>query len=328
MAEGILILYVMVFAITLAATALLNKILIPFLRGKASQPIYKDGPKWHISKSGTPTMGGLSFLISTVFVLSIPSVYLFAVKDNTSALSLLICLGYAIMNSVIGVIDDSVKLKRKENLGLKPFEKLVLQFLTAILFLVSRYIFLGSETILCFASYTFDLGILYYPLAIIILLGITNCANLTDGIDGLASSVAFAAGTVLFYISYSLNPEVGFISSAVMGSAIGFLFFNIHPAKIFMGDTGSLFLGSVLVSCAFAMNNMLIIIPICAVYVIEGISVILQVFVYKLTKKRLFKMAPIHHHLEKCGWDENKICLSALLLTLITSLVSFLAYTK
>ena len=150
-------------------------------------------------------------------------------------------------------------------------------------------------------------------------MGITNCANLTDGIDGLASSVAFAIGISLFYFSFGISENGSFISAALMGGAIGFLIFNLHPAKVFMGDTGSLFFGSLIAALAFELKSPWIAVVSGGVYVIEGISVILQVAFYKMTKKRLFKMAPIHHHLEKCGWDENKICITAIILTLIFS---------
>ena len=165
---------------------------------------------------------------------------------------------------------------------------------------------------------------IYYFLSIIILVGITNCANLTDGIDGLATSVAFAIGLSVFYISYSRSDAASFISASLIGATVAFLIFNIHPAKVFMGDTGSLFLGALVASLAFELKNPFIAITTGAVYVIEGVSVILQVIYYKATKKRLFKMAPIHHHLEKCGWDENKICLVAIALTLLFSVPSLL----
>ena len=157
-------------------------------------------------------------------------------------------------------------------------------------------------------------------------MGITNCANLTDGIDGLASGVAFAIGVSLFYISYNLCYEVCFIAGAIMGGASAFLIFNLHPAKIFMGDTGSLFFGALIASAAIAMGNPLIIIFIGGIYVIEGLSVIIQVIVFKLTGKRVFKMSPVHHHFERCGWSENKICIAAIILTFIFSVPAFIVY--
>jgi phospho-N-acetylmuramoyl-pentapeptide-transferase len=163
-----------------------------------------------------------------------------------------------------------------------------------------------------------DLGIFYYPLSLVLLLGIVNCANLTDGIDGLASSVALTIGSIFLLVS-SINIDVSILSSALIGGTLGFLLFNAHPARIFMGDTGSLFLGALAVCLAFSIGNPMIIILIGGVYVIEGISVILQVAVYKATQKRVFKMAPLHHHLEKCGMEESRICTLAVLVTLILS---------
>ena len=154
----------------------------------------------------------------------------------------------------------------------------------------------------------------------------SNSTNLTDGIDGLSSSVAFGIGVSLFYISAALSPETSVIASIIIGATVGFLVFNIHPAKIFMGDTGSLFLGAIVTACAFNLGNPLLIIFIAGVYVIEGFSVVLQVSYYKLTHKRIFKMAPLHHHLEKCGWSENKICIAGILLTFILSLPAYIFY--
>ena len=164
------------------------------------------------------------------------------------------------------------------------------------------------------------------PLGTVILLGITNCANLTDGIDGLASGVGFAVGISLFYISCALCKEVSFISASIIGATAGFLVFNLHPAKIFMGDTGSLFLGALGASSAFALGNPLVIIFIGGIYCLEGLSVIIQVAVFKLTKKRVFRMAPLHHHLEKVGWSENRICIVAIILTFIFSIPAFVFY--
>ena len=167
---------------------------------------------------------------------------------------------------------------------------------------------------------------LYYLLSAILLVGIINFANLTDGIDGLASSVAFAIGVSLLFISAALNPEVALSGAMIIGATLGFLIFNIHPAKIFMGDTGSLFLGAMIASSGFMLNSPLTVIPISIVYVIEGASVILQVLSYKLFKKRIFKMSPIHHHLEKCGWTENRICIVGILITFLFSISAYVFY--
>ena len=318
------LLYVIVFLFTFTATVLCARLLIPCLKRRAEQPIYEDGPKWHISKSGTPTMGGLSFLIAILLSLVLCSLYLHVCKDTKGSVSLLVCAAYALMNALIGIIDDLTKLRHKKNAGLTPRAKLILQFAASNIFLIARRSLLNDGTEISFSFGNIDLGIIYYFLSIIILVGITNCANLTDGIDGLATSVAFAIGLSVFYISYSRSDAASFISASLIGATVAFLIFNIHPAKVFMGDTGSLFLGALVASLAFELKNPFIAITTGAVYVIEGVSVILQVTCYKATKKRLFKMAPIHHHLEKCGWDENKICLVAIALTLLFSVPSLL----
>lgn len=319
---------VVTLAFSTLITVLIESRLIPYLSGRAAQPIYADGPSWHISKSGTPTMGGLAFLVAIGVSLSLGCVYLFLTSGlSASVIAVMISLLFSVGNSLIGIFDDLMKLKRKQNAGLTPMQKLILQFLLAVLFLMARAYFFDDTTTINLSFATFDIGLFYYPLAIILLLGIVNCANLSDGIDGLSSSVSLSIGAVFFIIGLigSLT-ETSIIASALIGGAIGFLIFNRHPARIFMGDTGSLFLGALAASLAFTVNNPFIIIMIGGVYVIEGISVILQVIYYKLTKKRLFKMAPIHHHLEKCGYSENKICLLAIITTLVLSALSPLIF--
>lgn len=318
------LLYVFVFLFTLTATVLIARLVIPFLKKRAEQPIYEDGPKWHMSKAGTPTMGGISFLIAISISLFLSSLYLRLANDDRASTSVLICAVYAILNASVGIIDDITKLKHKKNAGLTPRAKLILQFVISSSFLISRKLFLGEGTTISSRFGEIDLGIIYYFLSLIILVGITNCANLTDGIDGLATSVAFAIGVSMLYFSYMRVESASFISASLIGATVAFLIFNIHPAKIFMGDTGSLFLGSLAASLAFELKNPMIALINGGVYVIEGVSVILQVFCFKAFKRRLFKMAPIHHHLEKCGWDENKICVLAIVLTLLFSIPVFL----
>lgn len=318
-------LYILVFVFSLLITAFTEKRLIPKLAKRAKQPIYTEGPKWHMKKSGTPTMGGLAFLIAFLSVTAISALLLMR-TSRYSALSILISLIYCLLNGLIGILDDSKKLKHKENQGLTPKEKLLLQLLFAILFIIARRFILNDTPKLQFSFGYIDIGFFYYPLALITLLGIINFANLTDGIDGLASSVSFAVGVSLFYISVSRSTEASVISAALIGISVGFLIFNLYPAKIFMGDTGSLFLGAIIASMAFMLKNAVIIFFIAGVYVLEGLSVVIQVIGYKLTKKRVFKMAPLHHHLEKSGWSENKICIVAMMLTFIFSIPAYLLY--
>ena len=300
--------------------------LIPFLTSRAKQPIYEDGPKWHLSKSGTPTMGGVAFLIAISAAILFSGIALARAENKEDLLTLLLCQVYAILNATIGILDDLKKLKLNRNKGLSAKAKFSLQLILAIIFLIARSLLVTNPTTITFSFGSFDLNFLYYPIALIILLGIINCANLTDGIDGLATSVSFAIGVSLLYISSAFNTETSVLASAIIGASVGFLFFNLHPAKIFMGDTGSLYLGALISSGAFMLKNPLIIIFIAGVYVLEGCSVILQVMFFKITKRRLFKMAPIHHHLEQCGWSENRICIVAILLSLIFAIPAYIFY--
>ena len=304
-------------------TVLIEKPLISVLSSRAKQPIYKDGPSWHLSKQGTPTMGGLAFVLSSAIALIVLSFFLINSGKKDVLISIVISISFCLCNAFIGVVDDLTKLKRKENAGLTPIQKLVFQAIFAVIFLMARRHFLGDTTTLDFLLFKADIGFLYYPMAIILLLGIINCANLTDGIDGLSSSVALTVGAVFLFIGAG-NLESSLLSVILIGGTIGFLLFNAHPAKIFMGDTGSLFLGALSVCLAFSIGKPLTIILIGGVYVIEGISVIIQVAVYKTTKKRLFKMAPLHHHLEKCGIEESRICAVAVAVTLVLSAITLL----
>ena len=319
-------LYMLIFAATFTITVIAERLLIPFLKRKAEQPIYADGPSWHVSKSGTPTMGGLAFLIAITISLTVAIIYISYRGEVDYSLSLILCTAYAVLNAGVGILDDCKKLMRKKNDGLTPLQKIALQSLLAILFLCTRYLMLGDEAVLRFSFGTVEIGAWYYPLAFIVLIGITNCANLTDGIDGLATGVAFSISASLFLVSCALSLDASLISSAVMGAAVAFLLFNVHPARIFMGDTGSLFLGAILSACAIALGNPLIVSVLGGVYVIEGASVIIQVAVYKLTRKRLFRMAPLHHHLEKLGWSENRICIAAIIITLLLAIPVYIFY--
>ena len=314
------------FLATFLVTVLAERTLIPLLKKSAEQPIYEGGPKWHLSKSGTPTMGGLAFLIAITLSSSIATIYLSYTEKLSEALSLLGCLVYAILNALIGMLDDYTKLKSRKNAGLTPKQKLALQSLAAAALLAYNYFVLKRPATLSFSFGSLEPGLLYYPIAFLTLVGITNCANLTDGIDGLASGVAFAIGASSFFISCALCTDVAVISSGIMGATVAFLIFNIHPARIFMGDTGSLFLGALIAASGIAMGNPLITLILGGIYCIEGASVILQVVWYKASHKRLFRMAPLHHHMEKLGWSENRICIVAMIITLLFAIPAYLVY--
>ena len=319
--NNLLSIYAFAFIFSLTLTVILEYKLIPYLRKRARQPIYEDGPSWHSAKSGTPTMGGLGFVVGILLpLLLLSALFIDSGYENAGFSILLVCL-YSALNSIVGIIDDLCKLRKKENAGLTPTQKLIFQFLLSGLFLFFRLFVFGDDTAINLGFGVFDLGLLYYPVTVLLLVGITNFANLTDGIDGLASSVALSIGAGIFFLTAYRSPDCSIISSALIGGALGFLFFNIYPAKIFMGDTGSLFFGAITVSSLFSVGLPQLILVLGAVYIIEGLSVIIQVLFFKLTGKRIFKMAPLHHHLERCGWSETKICMAAILLTLTMSIV-------
>lgn len=310
--------------LSFALTFFTERYLITFLKKRAAQPIYESGPSWHIKKSGTPTMGGVAFLAPIVFCLIISLAFNCLYPHNYSCVSLIISCLFIIGNSLIGFFDDLTKLIRQDNGGFSPLQKLILQLLLTVVFLIARSRFLGANTEVRLFGGSINLGFFYYPISIFLILGIVNCANLTDGIDGLASVTALTVGLSFLCLSAVGLLDSGVISIISVGISTAFLFFNMHPAKIFMGDTGSLLLGAMAVCSAYSLNNPLILIPICSVYVIEGFSVVMQVIFFKATGRRIFIMSPIHHHLEKCGMSENKICIIAILLSLLVSAVTLL----
>ncbi len=322
-----ILLYLAAFICTFCLTALVMRWMLPRLKRSAAQPIYTDGPKWHSSKSGTPTMGGISFLLAIDLVLLLFSLMLFKNGGTTRGWLLVAGVAFATLNGAVGIADDLKKLKRRENKGLSAIQKILLQaVLSAAYMLALGFIGIDAGNPV-FSFGQIRLGLLYYPLALLILLGITNCANLTDGLDGLASCTAFGIGAVLLLLSHAIFPDLSLAGAALMGGTAGFLVYNLNPARVFMGDTGSLYLGALVAACAFASGNMLLAVVLGAVYVIEGCSVIIQVAAFKLTGRRVFKMAPIHHHLEKCGWSENAVCILALLITLAAGLAAVLLFS-
>jgi len=323
MTDTNLIIYLFAFAFSFIFTAAAEKRLIPRLSIYAKQPIYKEGPAWHEKKSGTPTMGGLAFLLTGTFVLCITVLFFYQKGDYDSATSVLLILAYALTSGLIGIFDDLKKLKRHENAGLSPRQKLLLQSLAAVGFLFLRWFFLGDLPRLYFSFGVYDIGYIYYPLAFLMLLGSVNCANLTDGVDGLASGVAFAIGASLFYMTYSAYPAVCAVSASLVGLTLGFLCFNLNPARIFMGDTGSLYFGGIVSAAVITLGNPLLMLFLGAVYLIEGLSVIIQVISYKLRKKRVFLMAPLHHHLERRGASENRIVIIFMFITFVSSLFGY-----
>ena len=319
-------LFLLTFAITLVLTVTLIRILLPILKRRhIGQKILEIGPAWHRPKEGTPTMGGIAFVPAAFLALLIAGALLATKLPSLFWRPLLFTLLYALCNAAIGLIDDMTKFQRAQNEGLTPSQKLILQISLSVLYLtlLRIYGYIDTSLYIPYLDTVWELGYLFYPLAIILAVGMVNCVNLSDGIDGLAATTALIyAAFFAIAATFLREPTAMLLATAMMGACLGFLFFNRHPARLFMGDTGSLFLGAMAVGCGFLIGNPVLVIVAGAIYVFEGICVLLQVFYYKLTKKRLFLMAPFHHHLEKCGYSENKIVLIFALLSVLAAAIA------
>ena len=315
--------YLIPFFVSLAVTVLMGFILIPRLRIlKFGQQILEDGPAWHKSKAGTPTMGGIMFITGVL----ISSVIALLVDFDIKYLSMLVvALGFG----VIGFVDDYVKVVKHRNLGLTASQKFILQSVLAIVYvLILKYSGdLSSEIIIPFTSKTLSMPWwLYVVFILFVVTGTVNAVNLTDGLDGLATSITIAV-SLFFAVAGIIFAEsaAGYFSAAVLGGCIGFLFFNHYPAKVFMGDTGSLFLGGAISVIAVGLKMPLILVIAGFVYLFETLSVIIQVTYFKKTGKRVFKMTPIHHHFEKCGWREKKIVAVFTAVTAVLCVIAFVS---
>ena len=292
--------------VSVALSGLLGYLLLPILRAlKVGQSIREIGPIWHNYKAGTPMMGGLMFIFAAIIVLlcNIPFM-----QDYTVffVLILSLCFGF------IGFLDDYAKLKKKQNEGLTSIQKFLLQMAVSALFLYILYRSGSMSTALYIPFFNVSIElhpIMYIFFAVFVMVGCDNAVNLTDGVDGLSSSVTLPVMVFFTAASVALGRyDLALLPASLVGGLIAYLFYNWHPAKVFMGDTGSLFLGGVVCAMSFALDMPLILILVGFVYICETLSVILQVGYFKLTHgKRLFKMSPIHHHFEKCGWKEEKI---------------------
>ena len=312
--------------VSFVVTALVGgKVILPALRRlKAGQAIREEGPKWHMTKSGTPTMGGLMFMLGILVAIVVAGWEGMMLVGDFSHLYVYL---FALVFGVIGFLDDYEKVKKKQNLGLTALQKFALQLAAAVAFLMlMRYEGLLSPNLyIPFINVSLPLNWpLYMVFAAFVVVGTVNAVNLTDGLDGLATSVTLPVA--LFYTVVSVwwgYTQLGIVSAAMVGGLVAFLLFNAHPAKTFMGDTGSLFLGGAIAGLAFAFDMPLVLLPIGIVYICETLSVILQVGYFKLTHgKRLFKMAPIHHHFEMCGWNEVKV---VTVFTIVSALFCVLA---
>ena len=300
-----------ILIITLVGAVLsgvLGRLLLPVLRAlKAGQSIRELGPTWHNNKAGTPMMGGLMFIFSAIICLLI---LIPTMTDYTVFYALIpaLCFGF------IGFLDDFTKIKFKRNLGLTSIQKAALQLIVSVLYLYLLYKegSLSCNLYIPFVNVSLQIHpMVYIFFAMFVMVGCVNAVNLTDGVDGLCSSVTIPV--MLFFAAAAVAMgkfDLALLPAALVGALIAYLFYNWHPAKVFMGDTGSLFLGGAVCALAFALDMPLILILVGFVYICETMSVILQVGYFKLTHgKRLFKMSPIHHHFEMCGWKEEKVVL-------------------
>ncbi|HEY3416962.1 MAG TPA: phospho-N-acetylmuramoyl-pentapeptide-transferase [Armatimonadota bacterium] len=323
--------YILLAAMLLSflVTFLLSFPVIAYLRAKKlGQQIREEGPQRHLNKAGTPTMGGVVILVG-LFAGTVGSWYFFPKQFWFSVLLLALFVAMA----AIGSIDDWGKIKRGRSLGLRAREKLILQFIVSSLFVAGLVLGLDNGTTIGipFLRHDIQLGWWYWPLAILYLAGISNAVNLTDGLDGLAAGTSMASSFALAGVAWYLRAgqamaqgEAVATFAACLGAAcFAFLWFNQHPAKVFMGDTGSLAIGAALAGTALILKQEVLLLLIGFVFVIEISSVIIQVIVFKLTGKRVFRMSPFHHHLELSGWSEPKIVQSAWLLGILLAFGGF-----
>ncbi|OKZ66015.1 MAG: phospho-N-acetylmuramoyl-pentapeptide-transferase [Clostridium sp. 28_12] len=311
--------------LSFAITIVLGFIIVPILKKlKVGQIERDDGPESHLKKQGTPTMGGIIIMLG-IGIVTIAAYIYYRTVDVELARNLLPILGLTIGFGAIGFIDDFKKLVLKNTKGLKPSLKMLGLLIISVVYIIYliKGLNLGTDTYIPILKEYVNIPIYaYIPFAILVILATTNAVNLTDGIDGLSSSVCTIIITCLTIIATTLGvKEIVIFGAIVIGAVLGFLMFNIHPAKVFMGDTGSLFLGGVISGIALYLKMPLILLLIALIPVIETLSVIIQVTYFKKTGKRVFKMAPIHHHLELSGWRENQVVMLFSVITLIVCVV-------
>lgn len=286
---------------------------------KFGQTVRDDGPQTHLQKNGTPTMGGVIMIIAILIT------GLTRAKIDKDLLVGLICItGFGF----VGFLDDFIKIKMKRSLGLKAYQKIILQFALALFVAYYQYSASPSATqiMVPFTDYVINLGPLYVPIMMFIIIGTVNAVNLTDGLDGLASGVTLVVSAFFMILATAVgNSDVAILAAATGGACLGFLGFNSYPAKVFMGDTGSMALGGAVVSFAVLTNSVLLIPIVGGIYFAEAISVIIQVLSFKLTGKRVFKMAPIHHHFEQCGWPETRVVFIFWITTVVLAWIGIIA---
>lgn len=306
--------------VSFAISVVLSPIFIPFLKKlKFGQFVRDEGPESHLKKAGTPTMGGLIILCSIVIT------SLFYVKDSKDIIPVLFAtLGFGL----IGFLDDYIKVVMKRSLGLKAWQKFSLQVVvTGVFYLyIKNKCGLGTDTIIPFYGTVTMPNWMFVVLLFIVVIGTVNGANFTDGLDGLASSVTVCIATFFTVIAIGTGSGIAPITCAVVGSLLGFLVYNVYPARVFMGDTGSLALGGFVAATAYMLKMPFFILIVAFIYLAEVLSVMIQVSYFKVTHgKRIFKMAPIHHHFELCGWSETRVVAVFSIVTALLCLVAYLA---
>lgn len=312
-----ILLYFLAFAISIIS----GRFIISKLRDmKIKQVILEIGPNWHMSKQGTPTMGGIIFLIAFL----IPTIVL-AFIDSEIWMLIFVTVGFG----AIGFIDDYAKVRKRQNAGLSPMQKIILQLIVIIIFAIYLvYNNMAYEMYIPFVNKSIYIGYLFFPMVVVVMLGTVNGVNLTDGIDGLATSVTIVSSIGLSVMANMVGKgEIRDAIICMIAALLGFLYYNSNPAKVFMGDSGSLALGGFIAALAYLLKAPVFIILLGAIYLIESVSVILQVGYFKLTHgKRLFKMSPIHHHYEKSGWGEKKIVVVFSIIAAIFTVIGVVLY--
>lgn len=312
---------VMPVIISFAICVILGPFVIPFLRRlKVGQTVRDEGPKSHLKKSGTPTMGGLIILVSVVIT------SLFYVKDYPKIIPILfLTLGFGL----IGFLDDYIKVVLKRSMGLLAWQKMLLQIVVTGVFVFYLVNYTDVSLVMkipFWPNHYLDLGVFTIPSVFFIVIATVNGTNFTDGLDGLASSVTVMVATFFSVVAIGTNSGIEPVTCAVVGALLGFLLFNVYPASVFMGDTGSLALGGFVAATAYMMQMPIFIVIVGFIYAVEVLSVILQVGYFKLTGgKRIFKMAPIHHHFELCGWSETRVVAVFSIVTAILCLVALMS---
>lgn len=306
--------------IAFGVSVILSPIIIPFLKKlKFGQFVRDDGPESHLKKSGTPTMGGLIILCSIVIT------SLLYMKTNPQILPVLfVTLGFGL----VGFLDDYIKVVMKRSMGLHAWQKMIGQFIIVALFAyyLANYTDLGTSVLIPFTGgMEWNMGFWFYPFLFVVLLGTVNGTNFTDGLDGLLSSITVLTATFFTVVAIGTASGLEPITCAAVGSLLGFLVYNVYPAKVFMGDTGSLALGGLIGATAVLLKMPIYIVIVGCVYLVEVLSVIIQVTYFKKTGKRVFKMAPIHHHFELSGWPETKVVAIFSIITAILCLIGLMA---